>query len=1019
MARVDTGAHLHSVQSTRQTTGALGGRQVQQTQSDAARLGDIRGTKPSKGNIFQRIFSSEPTKLARTARGLARHTDNLARILDRGTGQPLAMQDLANATKTLRLHGERLGKLGQTTVNHSDLLQVALAGTLGSLKNEKLLDLHRTFMSSDMTQLRAILEREVAAHPENVDARNALDDLGTMEATVMMEVSTRLARSRPHEDEVVPSLQERLFNRTNVPGLDTLKAIYGHTGLDAQQQSGGLTDRGLETLVNAGGRSAALRDGIQAEGRAKLDRKGLDTLQLREIGDAMRSADLTMNMKLTDLLGIGHTISPAKQLTSMRNMFQWGSRPAQNAGAEKRDLAERGFFPALEKDALDPDDRPMYAALNVGRQDAGAADAYGTVHFVLRPEVKQRCTYTCDDTFNVTMLSVNSGNITQFSNQLDDVVATLSPGAQTAMAAKGGKMKKDLVEFFSGRAGSAPFTVMKLAESIQQALLKNVSLSQAGFVNEDFDKLANLAEKTLRDAEATRQQIVGFDDLESLLPFIGDERQDAILAAATTKTVSNVRIGNYIEAQVHGGVRFGEDVAALRLTEGDLEGAARALLMSQHADEEDYDAPFDGNEFDGALADVKQQLTEFAERHGIELQVYDEQAIAEKMVDAAEEVQDFAKVHNDVITASEKFVASTATTAKAFPTLATQAFNKLGFTGTLTESEKQAVVRELAVASSAARDGGAVTADLLAEHAPAAIESVVSRKMTETQRTNEQRLFAFLDPSATGDDSLRGVLSRAKDELGFTHDLNTANVQRMAQNIHRAFGKVNDGNATLDTQTLGHLVQKEVNAFLTMKQNLLGTLDKLTFARPQDKQTWTAFVLGSTTLRHTEMLTSLHGQTTSVQGCMAELLKPQGLGTEAMLGSLFKFVAGATHAQNTVMADLNLDLGRDDRYLYLDRALSVAVSTSGHSKGQLQTLYDRLTSDEVGQMRRFAMEQGTDELLAGNLSDTMLLMARNVGRELGIDPGTVDDLMGNKFAAAEQLAQPSTGVQQALSRVVK
>lgn len=599
--------------------GQLGARQVRAGQSDLPRLDRITGAEPPKGNILIRAFESVPTKMDRTSRSVDKHTRLLLDTLDRPAGKSLDGKTLLRQIATLRNHYAQMSQLSGRTVDPSATLQLALAGRLGGMDNEKLMNVYRSFLSEDLTMLRSALRAEIFNNPGNIAAQNSLEDLGTIEAMLMMEISGRVARG---SGEDVPPLQDRLAAHLKTQDHASLIAFQSTLRTDAAAQTGRLNDKHLETLVEAGARSANLHDRSMAnDASARLERKGID-LSTRQAGDALRAADLTMNFQLCDFLGIGWDTATIDSADSMRNMFHWGADPSNGqVGVLKRDTAERQFFGSLEKADLDPDSRPTYGALNLGRESKGSAFFYGASFFVLKPEVKQRSTYTMDDTFNIPQCKVTPEGMAKFDSELPALLPTLSDSARVFLSQENNidKLKAALQE-------KGSFSTNKLEDSVKAALGNPAEMDK-----DDIDRLALFTQQVFIDRHATHAQIAGYDSMENLLTHVDDDRLSRMMLSASSPDTRNIGIGGYIEAQIHGRVAFDRDVQALRVSVHDVEKAAENS--------------------DGSLTEdaIRKKLADFCTRNGIELTYYDPQdeSINLELVDNVDLLKEFEHAHAD------------------------------------------------------------------------------------------------------------------------------------------------------------------------------------------------------------------------------------------------------------------------------------------------------------------------------------------------------------------------------------
>jgi hypothetical protein len=166
------------------------------------------------------------------------------------------------------------------------------------------------------------------------------------------------------------------------------------------------------------------------------------------------------------------------------------------------------------------------------------------------------------------------------------------------------------------------------------------------------------------------------------------------------------------------------------------------------------------------------------------------------------------------------------------------------------------------------------------------------------------------------------------------------------------------------------------------------------------------------------MLTALHHQSLQAHKMINEMTAEGGFEPDKFIKAVYDFTAGATDLQNTVHQNSGKELARDDRYLFLDRTMSLSVTTMVIDTEAKQALYDFLTGDTVAEMRKLIFEKGVDPLLCGNISDGLLLLARNIGRELGVDRRDVDGLMRNKLSLVADDIKPSIQMADALNDTV-
>jgi hypothetical protein len=140
-------------------------------------------------------------------------------------------------------------------------------------------------------------------------------------------------------------------------------------------------------------------------------------------------------------------------------------------------------------------------------------------------------------------------------------------------------------------------------------VLKREVKSRATFINADtFDEEFKFGRGTKKQIAASKEKICTAAHLEHLIAHIDLEQLTAICQNADGRYVITDQPPKYIEAQIHGGIHWDPDLAAINVAKPWLERDAQ--IMQRNPDE--YSTA------------VLQGVTEFAERHHVEAFFYEQ-----------------------------------------------------------------------------------------------------------------------------------------------------------------------------------------------------------------------------------------------------------------------------------------------------------------------------------------------------------------------------------------------------------
>lgn len=553
-------SQLHGINGAQQpqaagispSVGRLGPHSVQIGTNPPVRLDNIKGNKmPFAG------FRTA-TKVASAKTGARENAALVLRSLA-SPGGKLDAKGLLNAAKSMQAHLDRLGTLREIRGSMDDAVLAAFAPEVESLSNTELLSAYQQFLSPEMGLLKRALQTEARANPHNTDVMAAAANLFSLEALVTKEASNRIIIAQGlAQPEQIPALSVQYG-----AGIEGMGAARPHeTPADMSAVS-------MHVLMDVAIDSSARRERVGGLAAEMASRRNLGNVDARQFGDVLRSAGLTINVDLDFLLGLNGPKPLLKAGGAWEHIFHSieaapdeASRQAaidvKGAGyIQKRDNVERGLFPELSEDRpAAANERPTYAALNLLRQRTGAAPTYGSVALHLKPEVARRATYTVDDTFVALRL--------RYTEAGRQAVLDLLPGFPGISAEnklklmnKEDELRHRLDSIFDGMSAKGEFRADRFKNEFQLS----------GITDDENSALAGLFIKVFKDTQSTRKAMASFDDIETLLPELGDMDAVSLARAALDRQQHGMgRVAsecNYIEAQVHGPIVLARDVAEI------------------------------------------------------------------------------------------------------------------------------------------------------------------------------------------------------------------------------------------------------------------------------------------------------------------------------------------------------------------------------------------------------------------------------------------------------------------------
>ncbi len=516
------------------------------------------------------------TKVARGFAGVHKTAEDALKTLS--SAKTLDAGKLLGILKAQQTHLERLDKLGQldsAQKQDADGLWM-FTKAVENLSNEELSRIFQKFNTPEMDLLQTALLREGQTNKAAGDARMAASRLFNLQALVLKEIGNRAAVSTL-DDLRAANPQDESLKEDKLATPQKLSDEYGASSVNVVKMThaNDITAANMTILAEVSSMNANTREKTAEAENARLAARELDTMHLKEMGDVLRSAELTINIPVEILAGDTSVLNdPTKPLANIWHLKDQGISPKGDGYLEKRDSVEKVLFPEMSGHEIKADERPVYGALNVQHGYGGGSPVYGNAVIVLKPEVAKRATYTLMDTFLSTAMTVNK-------ERRDNVFALLD-GAKgipdeikTLLKNPESQERKDLEAWFD-RLEEA--NIKSIGEGLDSrsipASIRNVFKRIDTSKMEDVEKyFLSLLYDCFGDKEAMRGKMVTHDNIEALLPQLGDVTGNALAQAAMKKRAGltpNFTFNGpeYIEAQIQGQIMPLRDIAEIRVDLG-------------------------------------------------------------------------------------------------------------------------------------------------------------------------------------------------------------------------------------------------------------------------------------------------------------------------------------------------------------------------------------------------------------------------------------------------------------------
>ena len=502
------------------------------------------------------------------------------------------------------------------------LFEKGLFTAIDAMDNNELSAVYQGLISKQTDGFKKELARIInhpGAAPKTVAlAEKAFADLSRVEAMVVSEISRRMILDKTPDEE-----------KANVPSL--MERYVGEGANPANHYDGARDMSTVNLAIMAGKAAKGSNDAKTASAKTDemLKTHGMGAVDSKKIGDMLRSQELTINMKFAALMGYRRSGAKTPSLFQRPNAHlvnTFESKEEQNMDLlgtgqlRHRNEVEKCFFPEYGTKPLQGRDRPVYGALNIGKFTSGGADTnvgiYGKVVVVLRPHVKQNCTYTLDDSFWATRISLPQAKRAEMEEKLVAAFAHKLKDPDAALAQlrnPESRICQEVTRFYTMEGSDAEnlgaHWLDDLIHQLQAFLSKNRKDGEPKF--EDGDIYAHFVEHhALKDV--TQSKVAGYDNIENLLAQHSDFTALS-MGVATLRSQENPKTPSafagcaYIEAQFHGPVVLDRDVEEIRIDTSEMHEHFRNLfydLPQEEQDALDEDA-WIKQKCDDAIAEIK------------------------------------------------------------------------------------------------------------------------------------------------------------------------------------------------------------------------------------------------------------------------------------------------------------------------------------------------------------------------------------------------------------------------------
>ncbi len=481
-----------------------------------------------------------------------------------------------------RLNAKLMSSAGASGMFEQKVLR-EMGAQIGKLDNNQLLQLYRTTLSADMLEFRLAL----ATRQDDPMARSLLEDLNSYEGMVHMAVAERSLQGASEDEGFV------IVEPGPGPRGGQLGALASAEKRAANREMAFQSDSYLRG-----------DDTVRTEHPGATTKLAGTGLTPKQVGDAMRSADLTVNLPPKLFAKGGAFLDEAGQLrpggAQLKNIYELAQGGDKGTGyVERRQIIEHGLEPATERadrSGVDPSNHPISAALDVGRRSGGAAGtAYGTAFLVLKDSVKERSTFTPRDAFFSYEAHATPENIARYKSAVHDLLqsdSALSEAGRKVLTQDPTALTKLFTEL--DKVAGQSFGLghpESFEDAFRGTIMGHLQLgATAGVSDADVEKLYNVAVDIFMDKTPGGSHVTTPERLSHLVADLDRQNVlDPMLPGIQDPRRVNLDVGQYIEAQVYGGIDLARDVKEIRFRDDDV----RFMTKSQ---KEEFQAARSGAE---------------------------------------------------------------------------------------------------------------------------------------------------------------------------------------------------------------------------------------------------------------------------------------------------------------------------------------------------------------------------------------------------------------------------------------
>jgi len=494
--------------------------------------GIVVGNKPLSLRRITAILNAADSCLSTAEKRL---TSSPRQTLAALCGSTFAPDALASSLNELELGLDKLCERGVITPATMDsTVEAHFAVAVQELTNKELLAAFEKLGSEEFQHFRNNLPMSSQC------------SLFTLDALITREMGQRAFNSIAPEQENGPSTV-----KAHGGGMVVADEVVEHADDHDLPARNMLAVANVDTISSQ--RQIQVEDQFEKEKVASMK---LSPDDLKKAGDFLRKAPLTINV---DHKYFFSKTGPLSFLGGIwKNLFhslEEGTNVKGSAYVAKRNEIETAFYPEFGSgNDLKAKERPTYAALNTKGGDIGECDIYGGVSLKLKPEVSKRAVFTVNDSFRSIPVLVTEDKADLFIKSAP-LIDGLSSEAKRKLANPNSPEYREMCEVVKSLIGKTD-----LSPHNADIGVKGFSAEDLLFLNAALVKLCKVSTQPREKNMAT------FDNLESLLPNMHHADAMKLIYCARNDLNMPKPDYNYIEAQIHGDIRFPDDIEEITIS---------------------------------------------------------------------------------------------------------------------------------------------------------------------------------------------------------------------------------------------------------------------------------------------------------------------------------------------------------------------------------------------------------------------------------------------------------------------